>query len=87
MRFPASGTGRAGDGCAHPDGQDAARFAPNLALIQTGLGNKSEALALLEMSYEQHEAALALLKVDPRWDPLRGEPRFQQLLHELSLDK
>jgi TolB-like protein/Tfp pilus assembly protein PilF len=59
----------------------------DLALIQTGLGNKSEALALLEMSYEQHEAALALLKVDPRWDPLRGDPRFQQLLRGLSLDK
>jgi serine/threonine-protein kinase len=58
-----------------------------LALIQTGLGNKSEALALLEMSYEQHEAPLALLRVDPRWDPLRGDPRFQQLLHALSLDK
>ncbi len=58
-----------------------------LALVQTGLGNKNEALALLEMSFEQHEAPLALLKVDPRWDPLRGDPRFQQLLHALSLDK
>ncbi|MGC9950013.1 MAG: hypothetical protein ABSF64_26905 [Bryobacteraceae bacterium] len=59
----------------------------HLAFIQTGLGNKSEALALLEMSYEQHNAGLAFLKVDPRWDPLRGDPRFQRLLHELSLDK
>ena len=58
-----------------------------MALVQTGLGNKREALALLEMSYEQHEAPLALLRVDPRWDPLRGQPRFQQLLHALSLDK
>ena len=58
-----------------------------LALVQTGLDNKNEALALLEMSFEQHEAPLALLKVDPRWDPLRGDPRFQQLLHALSLDK
>jgi TolB-like protein/Tfp pilus assembly protein PilF len=57
-----------------------------LAVIQAGLGNKNEALALLEMSYEQHEAALALLKVDPRWDPLRDEARFQQLLHELNVD-
>jgi hypothetical protein len=38
------------------------------------------------MSYVQHEAALALLKVDPRWDPLRDDPRFQQLLHELNVD-
>jgi TolB-like protein/Tfp pilus assembly protein PilF len=59
----------------------------HLALIQVGLGNKSEALALLEMSYVQHEAPLALLRVDPRWDPLRVDPRFQRLLHSLSLDK
>jgi tetratricopeptide (TPR) repeat protein len=59
----------------------------HLAFIQTGLGNRSEALALLEMSYEQHEAPLAFLRVDPRWDPLRGDGRFQQLLRELSLDK
>lgn len=59
----------------------------HMALIQAGLGNKSAALALLEMSYEQHEAPLALLRVDPRWDPLRGDARFGRLLHELSLDK
>ncbi len=58
-----------------------------LALVHTGLGNTSAALALLEMSYEQHEASLALLKVDPRWDPLRGDPRFQELVDELGLDK
>jgi hypothetical protein len=39
------------------------------------------------MSYEQHDAGLAFLTVAPRWDPLRGDPRFQQLLRELSLDK
>lgn len=59
----------------------------HLAFIQTGLGNKAQALALLEMSYEQHDAGLAFLGADPRWDPLRSDPRFQQLLRELSLDK
>jgi TolB-like protein/Flp pilus assembly protein TadD len=58
-----------------------------MAFIQTGLGRKNEALALLEMSYEQHNAGLAFLKVDPRWDPLRAEPRFQQLVRALTLDK
>ncbi len=58
-----------------------------MAFIQTGLGRKTEALALLEMSYEQHNAGLAFLKVDPRWDPLRAEPRFQQLVRALTVDK
>jgi len=56
-----------------------------IALIQVGLGENNEALALLEMSFEQHDAPLAFLKVDPRWAPLRGDPRFQQLLRELDL--
>jgi serine/threonine-protein kinase len=58
----------------------------HLAFIHAGLGHRDEALALLELSYEQHDAPLAFLKVDPRWDPVRGDPRFQQLLHALSLD-
>jgi TolB-like protein/Flp pilus assembly protein TadD len=57
-----------------------------IALIHAGLGHKAEVLALLEMSYEQHDAPLAFLKVDPRWDSVRGDPRFRQLLHALSLD-
>jgi len=57
------------------------------ALIYTGLGQKNEALALLGSSYEQHEAPLAFLKVDPRWDPLKGDLRFQQLLRSLGLEE
>jgi len=56
-----------------------------IAFIQVGLGEKSAALALLEMSFEQHVAPLAFLKVDPRWEPLREDPRFQQLLRALDL--
>ncbi len=58
-----------------------------LALIQTALGKKNEAIALLDLSFEQHDAPLALLNVDPRWDPLRGDPRFQQLLHALCVGR
>lgn len=59
----------------------------HLAFIQAGLGNRSEAMALLELHFEQHDAPLAYLRVDPRWDPLRGDPRFERIVHALSLDK
>lgn len=58
-----------------------------LALIQTALGNKNEAIALLDLSLEQHDAPLALLNVDPRWDPLREDTRFQQLLRALCVGR
>lgn len=59
----------------------------HMAFIETALGRKNEALALLEMSYEQGDAGLAFLKVDPRWDPLRGDPRFQKIVRGMILEQ
>jgi serine/threonine-protein kinase len=57
-----------------------------LAVIYIGLGEREQALHWLE----QHEAdrgARIFLKVDPIFDPLRSEPRFQQLLRRLGLEE
>jgi serine/threonine-protein kinase len=46
-------------------------------------GDHGAALALLERLFEMpagREVSVALLRVDPVWDPLRGEPRFERLL-------
>lgn len=57
------------------------------ALIACGLGNTEESLRALESAGEEHSPALALwLKGEPRLDPLRAEPRFQQLVAKLHLD-
>jgi TolB-like protein/DNA-binding winged helix-turn-helix (wHTH) protein/Tfp pilus assembly protein PilF len=45
-----------------------------------GLGDREQALAWLEKAYEQHSSIMATLKVDPAFDPLRDDPRFQRLL-------
>jgi hypothetical protein len=50
-----------------------------------GMGNKEEALADLEMAYSQHFGILTTLKVDPAFDPLRSDPRFQDLLRRVGL--
>ena len=55
-----------------------------LAFIFTALGEKEKALQWLEKSVRQHTALI--MKVDPYLDPLRGEPRFQQLLAEAHLN-
>lgn len=50
-----------------------------------GVGDNEQALAWLEKAYAQRSPALTYLKVDPRYDPLRGDPRFQDLLSRVGL--
>jgi TolB-like protein/DNA-binding winged helix-turn-helix (wHTH) protein len=49
-----------------------------------GLGDKDQALTYLERAYEEQDPALFFLKMSPRLDPLRSEPRFQALLRRLN---
>jgi TolB-like protein/DNA-binding winged helix-turn-helix (wHTH) protein/Tfp pilus assembly protein PilF len=56
-----------------------------IAFAHVGMGNGDLALSCLEQAYEQHSSALTALKVDPVYDPLRGDPRFQDLLRRIGL--
>ena len=46
------------------------------ALMQVGLGNRTEALALLQLALQEREAWMPYLTVDPRLRPLSSEPEF-----------
>lgn len=48
-------------------------------------GENDQALRWLEKAYEQHSHRLAGLKVNPVFDPLRGDPRFQELMRRVGL--
>jgi tetratricopeptide (TPR) repeat protein len=50
-----------------------------------GVGDKEEALADLEKAYSEHFNILTTLKVEPAFDPLRSDPRFQDLLRRVGL--
>jgi hypothetical protein len=50
-----------------------------------GVGDKEEALADLEKAYSQHYGFLITIKVEPALDPLRSDPRFQELLRRVGL--
>ncbi|OLB37119.1 MAG: hypothetical protein AUH11_09440 [Acidobacteria bacterium 13_2_20CM_57_17] len=50
-----------------------------------GVGDKEEALADLEKAYSEHFGVLTTLKVEPAFDPLRSDPRFQDLLRRVGL--
>lgn len=55
------------------------------ALICTGLGENDQALAWLERAFQERSSWMALLKVDPRLDPLRTDPRFADLVRRVGL--
>ncbi|MBC7932597.1 MAG: winged helix-turn-helix domain-containing protein [Rubrivivax sp.] len=49
------------------------------------LGQREEALDLLERAYREHDFFIIYLKAEPFFDPLRDEPRFQELLRKVGL--
>jgi eukaryotic-like serine/threonine-protein kinase len=49
------------------------------------LGDKAQALTWLEKAYIDHDPYLSGLGVDPAFDSLRSEPRFQSLIRGLGL--
>jgi len=51
----------------------------DIAVIHVGLGRKERALEALENAYQERSEWLRYLRVDPRLDPLRGDPRFEKL--------
>ncbi|MGA2421880.1 MAG: winged helix-turn-helix domain-containing protein [Candidatus Acidiferrum sp.] len=56
-----------------------------LALAYLGMNDKSQSLNWLEKAHAEHSVSLTSLNVDPVYDPLRGEARFQELLREMKL--
>jgi DNA-binding winged helix-turn-helix (wHTH) protein/Tfp pilus assembly protein PilF len=56
-----------------------------LALISAGLGEHDEALGWLEVAYDGRAPGMVYLKVDPRFDGLRSDPRFENLLRRVGL--
>jgi len=56
-----------------------------VAEVYASLGDKDQALRWLERGYHERDAWLALLKVWPPFDPLRSDPRFQDLLRRMNL--
>ena len=56
-----------------------------IASLYARLGERDKAFAWLEKAYEEEEEGLTLLKVEPRFDNLRDDQRFQDLLRRIGL--
>ena len=55
----------------------------HIALVYNALGETNQALAWLEKGYKHHDPKMALLK-EERWNNLRDDPRFQDLLRRVG---
>jgi Tfp pilus assembly protein PilF len=60
--------------------------AHSLATIAAALGDKNLALHWLRVARDERSGSLILMKITPLWDPLRTDPRFVSLLHDVGLD-
>jgi tetratricopeptide (TPR) repeat protein len=59
--------------------------APEIALVYVGLDQKDQAMAWLEKAFDDRFSPWVLMR--PAFDPLRSDPRFQDLVHRIGLSK
>jgi hypothetical protein len=51
-----------------------------------GLGENDQAFVWIEQAYKEHSNILQFVKVHPCFDPIRSDPRFQDLLRRIGLN-
>jgi len=64
-------------------------YVPPAAFVNAylGLDDKEQAFVWFEKAYEEKSNILQFLKVHPFFDPVRGDPRFADLVHRVGLDQ
>jgi serine/threonine protein kinase/Tfp pilus assembly protein PilF len=55
------------------------------ATVYAALGEKDRAISELQHAYRDHDGRIAWIGTDQRFDGLRSDPRFQDLLHQMNL--
>ena len=68
------------------DAFDGPEATESLARIYAWTGESDEAFRLLDhlLAVPNFSLSVPILKLDPSWDPLRGDPRFQALIEKHS---
>ena len=59
----------------------------NIAQIYARLGDKNQALASLEMALDQRDSNLTYVNVEPAFDEIRSDPRFQKIVQQMALPR
>jgi tetratricopeptide (TPR) repeat protein len=62
-------------------------YSMRIATLYIYAGEEDRALDWLEIAYRERIQDLVYLNVQPKWDPLRIDPRFQVLLQKMNFPK
>ncbi|HLE63696.1 MAG TPA: tetratricopeptide repeat protein, partial [Pyrinomonadaceae bacterium] len=55
-----------------------------IAMVYNGLDERDQAIAWLEKAYQNREPRITFLNADPKWNSLRDDPRFQDLVRRVG---
>jgi len=58
-----------------------------IAVLYFVLDEKEPLFEWLEKGYKEHDVLMIFLKVDPIFDPIQSDPRFQGMLKKMNLIK
>jgi len=69
--------------------KESAEFVPSssLAIVYTGLGENDRAIQLLQASYAAKDPLLQYILVEAHFEPIRNDPRFQDLAIKIGLPR
>jgi hypothetical protein len=57
-----------------------------IAVMHASLGDVDEVFRWLDVAIEERSPGLILLRVHPRLDPIRNDPRYRPLVRKLGLE-
>jgi TolB-like protein/Tfp pilus assembly protein PilF/predicted Ser/Thr protein kinase len=57
----------------------------NTAFVYSALGDKNQAIALLQRANQERSWYVVMLALDPKFDNLRSDPRFEHLVRQIGL--
>ena len=61
------------------------RVAYPIAVLCAAMGDTQQAINWLEKAFAEHDYELSRLKLDARFDNLRADSRFTEIIHRLGL--
>lgn len=56
----------------------------SIAMIYNGIGEREQTLAWLEKGLNERDPRMVFLKVEPKWNNLRSDPKFHKIYNEVG---